>query len=242
MLQLLLPQSSDLWLKAKESSVMRTRISSTELSSVLHLNRFKSKNRLWQEKTKKKKRESFYSLSAQRGIDLEPVAICEALEWIDPTRTVFTKILRPGIVFDPWSNMCCSPDALIPPYGLEVKVPNEVPKTLDQIQDKYVLQVFCSIHVTKFQGWYLFFLDYVDSTKSSLFFFQPNWDLWKNEILKESELFLESVRENRPPKRKSQNDRKFGESIVNRIKQGAKLVKSGDVITRKDSPNENLTD
>lgn len=166
-------------------------VSSTQISSVIHLNKHKSKRMLWYEKKGIRKERSVQGNQAvDDGVALEETAINVALDIIDPGNLF--AYFKPGIVVDPWSKTCCSPDLVMGLWhlngkgptlvGLEVKVPHTrgIPESITDVPIEYIIQCFVSIHITKAEFWYLFFYNKHSRSPGSdaLFIVYPNAEIW----------------------------------------------------------------
>lgn len=234
MFHLLLEQNSNTWLEFKKST---KRITSTEISSVLHLNPNKSKAKLWREKNEKQTKRNESNVFTQIGRMLEPVALNKAIyliqEWRQNNDQYFFK---PGVVLDPYSPLCsCSPDMMFCSSGedlfgieLKIRVTRPVPNTISEIDLPHLVQAFSSLHICRARAWYLFYMEAsllderemtseqaLHAGKLSLFKIYPNDLVWK-EILNQVQQFLEEKKN--PPKKNKKRDGWMEKMISNGVK------------------------
>lgn len=222
MFNLLLSQNSEIWRKTKEILLTTAgRVSSTELSSVLHLNPTKSKRALWQERKNGKNHYRYFGSpeACEHGHAWEQTAILQALAILSPFKPL--EWAKPGIILDPLSPTCCSPDQIIlEPHGqilgLEVKCPytTALPKEPSEIPPQHLVQCLCCIHNSKARGWYLFYYSDLDPLDNILFFVLPNQVLWDTLVVPMVRDFL---KQEKVPERKNKWDKKLGNKIIQDI-------------------------
>lgn len=239
MLHLAMAQNSPLWNEFKETT---NRITSTEIASVLHLSEYKAKSMLWKEKNKRVKKRRFENAATRLGKLLEPVAIWRAVYLIDSWDQFDFKYFKPGAVLDPLTPTACSPDIMMCcneidteyyqnyqrigqpqlSFGIEVKVrySRPIPHRIDDVESQYIIQAFSSIHITKANGWYLFFMNKEINEEMSLFFITPNYKIWE-EITDKVKVFISLETE---PKRKSRKDAIISEILMKEIKKEIKII------------------
>lgn len=165
-------------------------ISSTELAAVFHCSHWGSRKKLYEKKLSKTFKQTPKSAAIHHGQAFEPLALKKAMEFLG-TDLDWRKA---GIVIDPFSVISCSPDAISPSMGLEVKCPaiRTLPETKEEILDDYLLQCFACIHVCKSPVWYLFYLQVSDGA-SVCFKFEPDWMLWIHKIVPKAKEFVEII-------------------------------------------------
>lgn len=194
MISLRMTQNEPLWLNLKRGS---TRVSSTELASVFSMNRYKSKNELWREKSGKHKKQ-FYSAATDHGRRWEPVPI---RHWMDEVfQEEDWEYVRPGTVLDPKEPVCCSPDMMFfhrrldKVLGLEVKCPYStgIPERKEDVPSNYLFQCFACLMITGADAW---FLSYYDHKSDRLMSFEvaPDLPFWTETILPRVRQFLQSI-------------------------------------------------
>lgn len=197
-----LKQKSSLWERVKRVSEKKEWISSSQAASVLYMHKYQSKQKLWRIlKGKEQRIAQDWNPAIEHGNKWEETAIREAKRYLPEASWV-----RPGIVFDPFSSFCCSPDAVgivkrdSSLFGLEVKCPfsREVPKTLDQVDRAHIIQSFVCCMIMGATHWYLFYYDPRDKEARSLWKIMASEEAWT--LLKEqAELML--AMEEEPPRK-----------------------------------------
>lgn len=96
------------------------RASSTEIGSILHMNHYKSRSCLFREKQKGYRRPPWTSEAMRYGIFHESDAIKQAMTHLDPEKRY--QWAKPGVIMDPFSPTCCSPDMIFfePSYSCDI--------------------------------------------------------------------------------------------------------------------------
>lgn len=214
-------QKSPLWSYFKGNSM---RISSTEMSSVLHCNPRLSKKKLFLQKTKKvPKPDSSNLMPIQHGVYYEPVAREKVY---DKLKHLY-RLTLPGCILDPSSPLCCSPDGVLfhkgnnRMMGLELKCPflsKNFPQSKDEIKTAYLIQCFVCLHVSRADGWLLAFYD-SESDRAECYEISPDSGLWESIFLRESFLFADLLADSSasPPPTKNKEDKKREVSIRRRL-------------------------
>jgi hypothetical protein len=212
-------QKSPLWSYFKSNSL---RISSTEMSSVLHCNPRLSKKKLFLQKTKKiLKPDSSGLLPIQHGVYYEPVA---REKLFDRVKHRF-RLFLPGCILDPSSPLCCSPDGVFVDrvngdiMGLELKCPflsKNFPSSKEDIKTAYLIQCFVCLHVSRADCWLLAFYD-SESDRVSCYEISPDLGLWQSTFLPESFRFATLLADSssHPPPTKNKEDGKR-EALIRR--------------------------
>lgn len=184
---------------------------------------------LWYEKKGIRKEREHFNEAIADGVKLEETAINVALDVIDPSHCF--QYYKPGIIVDPWTKTCCSPDLIMGIWhqmgqgptivGVEVKVPHSrgIPEFVCDVPTEYIIQCFASIHITKAEFWYLFFYNKYERKRGSdaLFIIYPNQNIW-DLIQMEVDMFLEALDSDQVPETKSKyRGRDFCNSIRKQI-------------------------
>lgn len=176
-----------------------TRISATELAPALGIGRYRSRNSVYLEKTKRKTARDFENDAMIMGRKMEPRAIASfARVWCTPG----FNWLKPGAVLDPVHPVCCSPDAMFwdpttrELFGLEVKVPfsSGIPDDPDHVSIDHIMQCLMNLHITRAKKWFLYYYDWEKPHKSTAWVIYPNDLLWQNGILTEVRDFMGKVK------------------------------------------------
>lgn len=205
-----LKQRSLLWEKVKEQSEKERWISSSNAASVLYMHKYQSKQKLWRilHGLERRQRQD-WNPAIEHGNKWEWAAIKEAKKWLPEVEEedgTPLQWVRPGIVFDPFSPFCCSPDAVAllvaSLFGLEVKCPYSkgVPKRVEDVDMAHVLQCFVCMHIMGATHWYLFYFDPYNRREGSslwkVFRSQKLWDFLKAQGQELIEREIEPPRKN----------------------------------------------
>jgi hypothetical protein len=200
-------QRSHLWGAIKQISEKKLWISSSQAASLLYLSKYQSKQKLWRILHGKEKRVLLdWNQAIHHGNMWEYQGIEEAKRYL-PDYFVWT---RPGIIFDPYSHFCASPDAYgIDPVtmesiGIEVKCPysRKLPETIEEVDLAHVIQSFVCLMITRAKEWNLFYFNPFDHKENSLWKILPSEKLWN--ILKNEAAIL--IQQPFPPHRKNQKE------------------------------------
>lgn len=221
MFLLRMSQKSYLWSEFKRNQM--NRISSTEMSSVLHCNPRMSYKKLFLLKSKREKNFPVFSSSAvlpiEHGMLFEPIARSKIFEKMKSD----WDLKLPGCVLDPSAPLCCSPDGVFfhktfdKMLGLEIKcpfLPRNMPVTKHDIKTCYLIQCFVCLHVCRADGWMLVFYD-AESNRLESFEISPDSSLWKEVFLSESSRFVDLLADNdgHVPPKKNKKD-KIKENVI----------------------------
>lgn len=202
MFALNLVQNSEAWENYKSQPGF---VSSTEVSSVLHCNQFKSRRMLFLEKLHLPyKKHQFESEALVNGRAKEPEALKHIMGRIDNICQYENKYLKPGIIRNwEYPNFICSPDLLVKDcqkkneyMGIEVKNlwSRPIPQNFTEVPVEHLLQCFFACHVACASQWLLCYYDWQSEDHRGTKFFSvyPNEEIWK-EICCESMDFIRQV-------------------------------------------------
>jgi hypothetical protein len=182
-----LKQRTYLWVLAKQASEANEWISSSQAGSVVHMNKYQSKIKLWKILKGKEPRKNPSSDNPaiqhgnkweQEGIEWAKLLIGrEDIEWCNPLGTIIDLV---GHTF------CCSPDAIgyprdgMFPIGIEVKCPysQNIPETVEEINPSHLIQAFVCMMITQATQWYLFYYSPTEKEKSTLWSVSPSEKFW----------------------------------------------------------------
>lgn len=211
-----LNQGSHLWEQVRQvAEIERKRISSSQASSILHLNKYQSKRKLWRIIQGKEQRRNQFGPQIDYGNKWEKAGItfCKKLIPLEKIPPIWT---RPGIVFDPSSPFCCSPDGLgfiekgmgesMECFGLEVKCPytRPIPFQRGEVDTAHLIQAFTCLMITRSKYWYLFYFNPYNRVKgSTLWKIYPNEELWEF-MKKEAKKLIEE--KDKEPEIKNRNN------------------------------------
>lgn len=167
------------------------RISSTELSSVLGLNKYKSRQRLFREKQSIGSAKVFSTAAIQWGVDNEPVARDWFLMRFDPLDTLSWR--KPSLLLDYSYPICVSPDAVGENVGLEIKClfSRLIPPSKQDIYAEHLIQCFCCVHVIR-AWWCLFYFNVNEPEKSLLYVVLPLLEAWW-EFGQQANMFINAL-------------------------------------------------
>jgi len=143
------------------------------MSSLLGVNPYKSKMKLWREKNglEQEKEEFFGSYALERGVALEEDALRQALSSF-PSLLEGKIALQVGLIYGPGEvggppMLACSPDLVLlggdleQPLisGIEAKVPlaHNIPKQVKELAPAHVVQVAMRLCCLDADEWYLFY-------------------------------------------------------------------------------------
>lgn len=208
MFSLILEQSSQLWELYKRNNPA---VSATEISSVIHMNPYKSRRALYLEKTGRKSARTFTNEAMENGKKQEPAAI----HWLGWHYWRRFMVVRPGIVLHPdYPCAACSPDALITDsvavegagevedsyFGLEVKCPwtNPIPQQPDEISAAHILQAFYCLHLCQARYWILYYFDWENPqhTGSRMYLILPDVDIFNKLYVAAQEFMAQVLKKN----------------------------------------------
>lgn len=242
MIHLQMEQNKPLWLFVKHNFL---RISASEMASMLFLDPYQSRKKLFQNKTDvhygKPLTLKFVSQAMQNGLDQEKNALdllCLYIFNIDPLQ-FYDKItaLKPGTIIHETEDLSCSPDAMlscsfksfptfIELYGVEIKTPfsADIPQELEDISDTHYLQCQTSMLVSHVDCWLLFYYDFREPEKSTLFIVTSDHRLHEF-LLKKTKEFIKKVKQG--------DDRDFAFRVCHKNGVGALDKKFNHDIVKK---------
>lgn len=208
-----LVQRTRSWIRVKTIAEDSGWISSSQASSVIHMNNYQSKTKLWRIMKKKENRaRPFNQIAIDYGNFWEDAALRFAKKHIHWHSSI--TWVKPGMIFDPFSPFCCSPDALgYPdqpetaegpyPVGIEVKCPysRSIPQKNEDVSRAHVVQAFVCMMITRASLWYLVYFNPEKIEESTIWRLQPSQKFW-DWMKIEAEMFLTTEQE---PKRRPRN-------------------------------------
>jgi len=170
-----LTQGSKQWKSYKKLSLY---ISSTEMSSVLRLNKYKTYEVLKKEKENPEEDKDFENGATLHGRAWEPVGLHLFSKMFDPDQEYDWR--APGLDVHTRYPICCSPDRMVfcggwktPPkmFGVELKTlyTRKRPETIHKIYDEHLIQCLTCLYVTQAERW---FLVYFDPSEMNITFFE----------------------------------------------------------------------
>jgi len=216
-------QGSYYWHKSRNCG---NRIAASDLAAVFCMHKHKSRNKLYQEKKKFRRREQNEDNPATfHGKFWEQFAVAKVIDTFFPEKEGW-EYLTPGSILDPYYPISCSPDLICQRgeefIGIETKCPYsaEIPKKKEDINSEYLLQCFCCLMVTGADRWVL---SYYKSATDELTSYEiaPDSDLWSRVLMPPVSRFLSEVRDSSAATfsgpRKGRKEKKLESTIRERL-------------------------
>lgn len=171
-----LQQGSNEWVQYRQYC---ERVSSTELSSVIRLNKYKTCEKVREEKIYPNKIRFFDNAATQHGRAWEPVGLDMFSNLFDPQHLMDWR--SPGLLLDNYYPLCASPDRMVFIHdvhhvlGVELKTvySRAVPQTPLEIYDEHLIQCLTCLFISNAWCW---FLVYFDPKPMEIVFFEITFD------------------------------------------------------------------